>query len=452
MKQFTITEIRSDESRKEKNVISLLKENNGDTGTINDDVIELDRNNMENDLTIIVDCEEVKSSTKMKDKIVFEDSPKYSLLNIASYETDNIEHNQEFNHNNIRKPEDTVVSNIVNLENSDDEIEFVDTCTNKSKELLLKYNVSKSVNSTVITNAEEQTAGKYLNPSCSEGSNHLLPVRLEELQVEMSVEHKIKKIENEIEIYKKKIEQYEEIEVGNEDDKHSPYIIVSGFKEKVVKLYKELCTLSGRTHVKRYQIRIKVLEGVPQGPAVRLEELINSNISEDGCPPFPDFNDVLSCVRKANCEDKLGWNATQIITEAQCLFMQCGKALQKRRQKRDWRAMASRVRQQDLDEDPADKDSELLSKLENNRREAMARENKVFEKFAMKQSAMSSLTVRSQDSDSEVEESVIVSGIAAENTDVPVKKIKLERIDHSTVFLDNSIVIEVSDSSDSDSS
>lgn len=39
----------------------------------------------------------------------------------------------------------------------------------------------------------------------------------------------------------------------------------------------------------------------------------------------------------------------------------------------------------------------------------------------------------------------------AEDTELPVKKIKLERIDHSTIF-DSSLVIEVSDSSDSDDS
>nr|XP_034834690.1 death domain-associated protein 6-like isoform X2 [Maniola hyperantus] len=157
------------------------------------------------------------------------------------------------------------------------------------------------------------------------------------------------------------------------------------YKEKIVKLYKELCTLTGAEATKRREVRLTVIEGHPPGPVRRLEMFLNRNIGEDGNPPFPDFNDVVKCVETANVNDNLGWNKFQVMREASALFMHCGRALQKRRQKREWSDLLSRVKAEECDSDPADNDPELLARLEVNRRVAVKKEADLLERYSMMQ-------------------------------------------------------------------
>lgn len=92
-------------------------------------------------------------------------------------------------------------------------------------------------------------------------------------------------------------------------------IIHFRLKAKVVYLYQSLCTLIGESPVKRREIRLRVAEGLPSGPTKTLEKFFNDNIGADGNPPFPDFNDVMSCVKKSNLKDNLGWSNEKIVAE-----------------------------------------------------------------------------------------------------------------------------------------
>ncbi|KAI5637611.1 hypothetical protein NE865_09744 [Phthorimaea operculella] len=199
-------------------------------------------------------------------------------------------------------------------------------------------------------------------------------------------EEKIKAIEREIALCKHQITRFEIAEV-HEDSLASPYILCERYKAQVVQLYKQLCALTGDQPIKQRKVRLQVLEGHPPGPTKRLETFINDNIGEDGIPLFPDFLDVIKCVMVANIEDKMGWSKQQVMKEANSLFTQCGRALQKQRQRREYRDLLSRVKVEPgapcdpVGYDPAEHDPELQRKLEENRRIAVKKENDLLEKY-----------------------------------------------------------------------
>ncbi|CAH2043289.1 unnamed protein product, partial [Iphiclides podalirius] len=171
----------------------------------------------------------------------------------------------------------------------------------------------------------------------------------------------------------------------NADNHTSPYIISEKYKANIVELYRKLCELTGmeRTLVKRHEVRLKVNDGHPPGPVQRLESFLNNRIGSDGEPPFPDFNDVVQCVVTSNSVDELGWSTQQIMREATSLFTQCGRALQQRRQKREWRHLMSSVNREHFDDDPAENDPELEAKLQANRRNAIKKEAEILDRFTM---------------------------------------------------------------------
>ncbi|KAM3959620.1 uncharacterized protein ACR2FA_006270 [Aphomia sociella] len=190
---------------------------------------------------------------------------------------------------------------------------------------------------------------------------------------------RIKAIEARIKMLKNIIEELEEKEV-QDDTIASPYIQCDAMKSTIVKLYSELCSLTGDEAVKRREVRFHLMNNRPQLPVRTLERLINENIGSDGNPHFPDFCDVIDCVYEANKTENLGWTTAQIMNEARALFTFCGRALQQNRQKREWRDMMSRV-QYKLEQDPADEDPVLLARLEENRRIAIKKEADILDRF-----------------------------------------------------------------------
>ncbi|CAG5033506.1 unnamed protein product [Parnassius apollo] len=220
----------------------------------------------------------------------------------------------------------------------------------------------------------------------SEVNEFLVPKAVEiiENECEPTDSEKVLQIEKQIAIYKEKIATLEEQEV-DDDTMASPYIVSEKYKANIVALYKELCELTGTESVKRREVRLKVNDGHPSGPVRRLERFLNNNIGSDGDPPFPDFCDVVSCVVKSNQEDGLGWTRAQIMKEATSLFTQCGRELQKRRQKREWRHLMGRVKLEECNIDPAEENPELEARLQENRRIAMKNESHILETFSMMQ-------------------------------------------------------------------
>ncbi|CAG9564922.1 unnamed protein product [Danaus chrysippus] len=245
-------------------------------------------------------------------------------------------------------------------------------------------------NSSNIDNGKENLRSISESDNGTEDNKLLVPTKVLEVNVIQDSPHteKIKKIEKEIARCKTVIAKLDELEV-EDDSVNSPYIRSEKLKAKIVTLYGELCELTGSTPIKKRKIHLKVVEGHPEGPVRCLETFLNENIGSDGDPPFPDFSDVVQCVSEANEKDKLGWTRPDVLKEARVLFTQCGRALQQRRQNREWQDLLHKVKLQRCDTDPADSDPALLKQLEDNRRYAVKKESELLERYTMMQTAPS---------------------------------------------------------------
>ncbi|KAF9421299.1 hypothetical protein HW555_002771 [Spodoptera exigua] len=164
---------------------------------------------------------------------------------------------------------------------------------------------------------------------------------------------------------KEALAKLEEQEVTTDDPKFSPYIQCAKLKESIVESYRTICAIKGNAAVvvKKCEIKLNVAQGHHPGPAKALQKFLNSTLGKDGSITFPDFEDVLQCVFTSNTEDQLGWSSSQVFKEARALFVQCGQALRKRRQKREYQDLMSLMRDKNLeDDDPAEKDPLLFAK------------------------------------------------------------------------------------------
>ncbi|CAH0720468.1 unnamed protein product, partial [Brenthis ino] len=279
--------------------------------------------------------------------------------------------------------------NVSNRETNNDEHKVIEP--SKSIEPI----PTNSLNNENVKETENDTANdkkmdkldEHINlsyESASDENRLLVPVKTLEFNLANNLNNmeKIKELENKIAKCKEKIAKLDEQEVRN-DSKRSPYMRSEKLKADIVLLYQELCQLTGEHPVRRRQVCIKAMEGHPPGPLKRLETFLNDNIGSDGDPPFPNFREVAKCVLVANKEDNLGWSNAKVMNEARALFTYCGRALQKRRQKREYEDLISKV--DTCDDDPADHDPELRAKLEANKQIAIKREMEVFQKFTMMQ-------------------------------------------------------------------
>ncbi|XP_013144549.1 PREDICTED: uncharacterized protein LOC106108024 isoform X2 [Papilio polytes] len=194
----------------------------------------------------------------------------------------------------------------------------------------------------------------------------------------------IRKLEKTLKKLERAINKLDEQEVDFDDEEDSVYLLNDRYKERFVRTYAKFCQLTDTKMLTEPRIVIECRAGQPPGPAKKLEKWINKKVPIGSTLPFPDFHDVIKCVREANTEDKLGWNEADIIDEARDLFTRCGKKLQRRRQENEWRLAASRISQ----DDPAEKDENLKKKLEENREKAFRKESDLLNKYAQKQNQL----------------------------------------------------------------
>ncbi|XP_075987042.1 uncharacterized protein LOC142983824 [Anticarsia gemmatalis] len=226
----------------------------------------------------------------------------------------------------------------------------------------------------------------------------------EESEYDSKRQRQIRKLEKTIKKLHRAIQKLEEQEVDFDDDDDSVYLLTERYKERMVRVYAKFCQMSNTKMPSEPRILLDARPGRPSGPAKRLEKWINKKVPIGTPLPFPDFHDVLRCVRQANDEDKLGFNEADIMEEARDLFTRCGKKLQRRRQENEWRLAASRIA---VDVDPAENNDDLKKKLMENQRIAAQKETEIFNKFADRQNQ---LKLEAEEiGDKEAEESPIES-------------------------------------------
>ena len=68
------------------------------------------------------------------------------------------------------------------------------------------------------------------------------------------------------------------------------------------------------------RIHLEARPGQPSGPARKLEAWVNKKVPIGTPLPFPDFHDVVRCVRDANKDDRLGWSEMEIMDEGDIIL------------------------------------------------------------------------------------------------------------------------------------
>ncbi|XP_041973659.1 titin-like [Aricia agestis] len=196
----------------------------------------------------------------------------------------------------------------------------------------------------------------------------------------------IRKLEKTIKQLHRAIQKLEEQEVDLDDEENSMYLLTERYKERLVRVHAKFRQMTNTKMPSEPRIVIEARPGCPQGPAKKLEKFVNKKVPIGAPLPFPDFHDVLRCVRDANEEDGLGWSNLEMEAEARDLFERCGKKLKRRRQENEWRiSVASRIQTDNQEKDPAEDNAELKRKLCENKLIAAKRESEVFNKYADRQ-------------------------------------------------------------------
>ncbi|XP_047514409.1 uncharacterized protein PF3D7_1120600-like [Pieris napi] len=234
----------------------------------------------------------------------------------------------------------------------------------------------------------------------------------------------IKKLEKTLTKLHRAIQKLEEQEIDFDEEDDSIYLLTDRYKERFLRVHAKFCQLTQTKMPSEPYIKLETQAGRPKGPAARLEKWINKKVPIGKALPFPDFHDVLRCVREANTEDKLGWSEMEILEEARELFIFCGKKLKRRRQENEWRIAASRL---PVNEDPAENNDELRKKLDENKLLAKRNETYILNKYVDRQNQLN--LEPEVIGDKEAEESPLESDEEDDNESnvLPIKKkIKIE--------------------------
>ncbi|XP_032666499.1 FK506-binding protein 5-like [Odontomachus brunneus] len=213
--------------------------------------------------------------------------------------------------------------------------------------------------------------------------------------MDSETKRKIKIIEMAMKKCEYRIKKFETAEVDFDEDTDSNYIKMERYKQRMVELYNKYCELTGenadagRSYLRPKHISTTQIVAVDQA----ITNFINSKISKRNqwkTPGsftnniiFPDYRDILECVKRCNEKRNLGLTKNKQIEMAKKAFVELGELLQRSRRNDYWDTFSLYL--ENTEEDPAIKDKELANKLTYNRNEGQKKLTAVFEKYVKKQ-------------------------------------------------------------------
>lgn len=277
--------------------------------------------------------------------------------------------------------------------------EMKNRCLGKSTLLLNGRNCASSSNKKVDNNSNEPRA------SCSNAEDVYDSENLEEAnenyggeQEDNPMYEKIKQIERAMLKCQKIIKKLEELEVDFDDDCNSNYIKLEKYKYRMVELYNKYCEYTGenadaeRQYLRPKHFSTTAIVAVDHA----ITSFINSKISKRNKHKkigafaeaiiFPDYRDILECVKKCNELHNLDLDNKKQQQIAKKAFTELGEYLQRSRRNDYWDTFSLSLENQD--DDPALKDPELAEKLIQNKREGEKRLANVFQEYVKKQEEM----------------------------------------------------------------
>ncbi|XP_076663545.1 daxx-like protein [Andrena cerasifolii] len=277
--------------------------------------------------------------------------------------------------------------------------EMKNRCIGKSTLLLNGRNYASSASKTIDNCSNEAIAScssteRVTDSDDLKESNE----NYEDAQEDNPVSEKIKKIERAMLHCQKIIVKLEESELDFDGESNSNYIKLEKYKYRMVELYNKYCEYTGENaDAERQYLRPKHFSttGIVAVDHA-ITSFINSKISKRNKHKkigafaqaiiFPDFRDILECVKKCNELHDLDLDTKKQQQIAKKAFAELGEYLQRSRRNDYWDTFSLFLENQD--DDPALKNPELAEKLIQNKREGEKRLTNVFQEFVRKQEEM----------------------------------------------------------------
>ncbi|XP_036138605.1 DNA ligase 1 isoform X2 [Monomorium pharaonis] len=211
----------------------------------------------------------------------------------------------------------------------------------------------------------------------------------------------IKKLLRTMEKCEAVIKELEEEEVDFDQEEDSNYMKVETYKRRMVKLYNKLCELTGenvdagRAYLRPKHLNVTQIVAVDQAitnfinsKIIKRNQLFKRNLKEKKERTltddliFPDYNDILKCVKDTNDRVNLQLDKEMQRNIAEKAFKEIGEHLQRTRRNDYWDTFSLFLENK---EDPATKDRNLAKKLADNRIEGNKRLAAVFDKYEQKE-------------------------------------------------------------------
>ncbi|XP_060093631.1 death domain-associated protein 6 [Heteronotia binoei] len=194
----------------------------------------------------------------------------------------------------------------------------------------------------------------------------------------------IRYLENLLQVYAVEIRRLQERELDLEelDREDSAYLQENRLKRRMMRIFERLCELKDCNSLTGRVIEQRIPYRGTRYPEVnrRIERLINHPEA------FPDYNDILKVVLKANSRHSLGLPKRQMESMAADAFREVGNRLQERRHLDLVYNFGSHLTDQYRPgSDPALSDSELARRLRHNREQALQRLEQVVSHYTQLQ-------------------------------------------------------------------
>ncbi|KAL8213610.1 UNVERIFIED_CONTAM: hypothetical protein K2H54_067415 [Gekko kuhli] len=194
----------------------------------------------------------------------------------------------------------------------------------------------------------------------------------------------IRYLENLLQVYAVEIRRLQERELDLEDldREDSAYLQENRLKRRMMRIFERLCELKDCNSLTGRVIEQRIPYRGTRYPEVnrRIERLINHPEA------FPDYNDILKVVQKADKRHSLGLPKRQMESMAADAFREVGNRLQERRHLDLVYNFGSHLTDQYRPgSDPALADGELARRLRHNREEALQRLEHVVSHYAQLQ-------------------------------------------------------------------
>nr|XP_056714844.1 death domain-associated protein 6 [Euleptes europaea] len=230
---------------------------------------------------------------------------------------------------------------------------------------------------------------RKLVPASATANEASAPVGPSEPQAEPpqpqgDTKRQIRYLENLLRVYAVEIRRLQERELDLEelDREDSAYLQESRLKKRMMRIFERLCELKDCNSLTGRVIEQRIPYRGTRYPEVnrRIERLINHPEA------FPDYNDILKVVQKANTRHSLGLPKRQMEGMAADAFREVGNRLQERRHLDLVYNFGSHLTDQYRPgTDPALMDGELARRLRHNRERGLQRLEQVVSHYAQLQ-------------------------------------------------------------------